>query len=94
MLGETGLLGTLSFFAIIGTILYFAWKLFSQSTDPFEQSIAVGTIGAIIALLVNATYIDIFESSKVAYTLWILVALVIKLYDIQSSKAGHVKKSN
>jgi hypothetical protein len=47
----------------LGTFVLCDWnyplllrKLFSQSTDPFEQSIAVGTIGAIIALLVNATY--------------------------------------
>lgn len=92
MLGETGLLGTLSFFAIMIVAIYFSQKVYYLSTSAFEQTLAVGTISSIIALLVNATYIDIFESSKVAYTLWILVALAIKMYDIQYQKAEHVKK--
>lgn len=93
MLGETGLLGTISFFAIIMFVLYYAKQVFNATTSPLEQTIAVGTIAAIIALLVNATYIDIFESSKVAYTLWILVALIIKIYDLHYAKVIHVQKT-
>lgn len=94
MLGETGLLGTLSFFAIIGIASYFSYRVYRLTTSPLDQTIAIGTIGVMIALLVNATYIDIFESSKVAYTLWILVAIVIKLYDLQYYKADHAKKTH
>lgn len=94
MLGETGLLGTLSFFAIIAVIIHLSWRIFQLSLNSFDQTLAVGTIGAMIGLLVNATYIDIFESSKVAYTLWILVALVAKLYDLQYRKVDHAKKNN
>ncbi len=93
MLGETGLLGTLSFFLIISVILYVCWRIYTRSNNPLDQTLAIGTIGATIGLLVNATYIDIFESSKVAYTLWILTALVIKLYDLHYRVADHGKKA-
>lgn len=93
MLGETGLLGTLSFFAIIATIIYVSWRIYRLSSNSFDQTLAVGTIGATVGLLVNATYIDIFESSKVVYTLWILVAILMKLYDIQYRSIDHVKKN-
>lgn len=93
MLGETGLLGTLSFFAIILTVIMISWQLYHRSTYPPDIALAVGTIGVMVALLVNATYIDIFESSKIAYSVWILVALVIKLYDLQYLGGNHVKKS-
>jgi hypothetical protein len=93
MLGETGLLGTLSFLFIIGIIIYTSWQIYRVSTNPLDQTIAIGTLGATVALLINATYIDIFESSKVAYTLWILVALLVKLYDTQYDKVDHAKKT-
>ncbi len=93
MLGETGLLGTLSFLLIIGIIIYTSWRIYRLSTSPFDQTIAIGTLGATVALLINATYIDIFESSKVAYTLWILVALLVKLYDMQYHKVDHAQKT-
>lgn len=93
MLGETGLLGTLSFFAIIAMIIYISWRIYRLTDKPLDQTLAVGTIGVMIALLINATYIDIFESSKIAYTLWILVAILMKLYDIQYKSIDHVKKN-
>jgi hypothetical protein len=34
-----------------------------------------------VAMLVTATYIDIFESSKVAYVYWMIAALVAYNYD-------------
>jgi hypothetical protein len=94
MLGETGILGTLSFFAILGIVIYFSLRVYRLSTNTLDQTIAIGTIGATVALLINATYIDIFESSKIAYTLWILAALVVKLYDLQYNKVDHAKKTD
>lgn len=93
MLGETGLLGTISFFAIIALVIYVSLRVYHQADNLVDQTIAIGTIAATVSLLVNATYIDIFESSKVAYTLWILVALVIKLYDLEYLKKDHAKKA-
>ncbi len=87
MLGETGILGTLAFLAILWVALSTAWKVFKRSIVPFDLVLSVGFIGATVALLINATYIDIFESSKVVYTFWILVALIMRRYDMHYKKA-------
>jgi hypothetical protein len=80
MLGETGLLGTLAFLYVIYLVVKYSLSIL-KSSDGFVQLISLGAIGATIAMLVTATYIDIFESSKVAYVFWMMVAGVAYLYD-------------
>lgn len=76
-LGETGLLGFLAFFGTIAFIFVFATKGFAKINDSFYATIVAGILAAIVGLLVNAVYIDVFEASKVAYTFWILVAILL-----------------
>lgn len=76
-LGETGLLGFLSFFGMITFICVYALKSYSKIKDPFYAALVAGLVAATIGLLVNAIYIDVFEASKVAYTFWILVAILL-----------------
>lgn len=78
-LGETGLLGFLAFFGIIGYLLWQAAKNFQKIVDPFFATIVAALIAATIGLLVNAIYIDVFEASKVAYAYWILVAILLAI---------------
>lgn len=76
-LGETGLLGFLAFFGTIAFIFVYAARDFAKISDPFYATIVAGILAAIVGLLVNAIYIDVFEASKVAYTFWILVAILL-----------------
>lgn len=85
MLGETGLLGALSFLAIVYFALRMALRALASS-DPLTRLFGLGFIGATVGMLVTATYIDVFESSKVAYTYWTMTALVAYLYDQHSAK--------
>ncbi len=80
MLGETGLLGTLTFLSILYLVLRYSYRLLQKSSTQVDL-LALGTLGATVALLITATYIDIFESSKVAYTYWMLVGLLAYRYD-------------
>ncbi|GAB4027495.1 MAG: hypothetical protein Fur0011_5720 [Candidatus Microgenomates bacterium] len=80
MLGETGLLGTLAFLTTICLVIRYSYLILKTSKTQVDL-LALGAIGATVALLVTATYIDIFESSKVAYTYWILVGMVAYRYD-------------
>ena len=75
-LGETGLLGFLAFFGIIGFAIWHALTNFKKITDPFFSTITAALVAATFGLLVNAVYIDVFEASKVAYTFWILMAIL------------------
>jgi O-antigen ligase len=91
MLGETGLLGTLSFLGILGYLAYIGYRHTGDKNDLVTRLVSFGIIGSIVGLLVNAATIDVFESSKVAYSLWILSAVAIWLIEYQDKKS-HVEK--
>lgn len=75
MLGEIGLLGFIAFITLfISFAIYFkkAWKDLSPG---LEKSFVIGVAAGVVGLFLNATLIDVFEASKVAYVLWILMGL-------------------
>ena len=94
-LGETGLAGFISFFGIIAYVIYASFRSIRKISDPTIAGIVIGISCAVIGLLANAIYIDIFEASKVAFTLWGLVAILmaaIKFIDAKPSKTSSKKK--
>lgn len=80
MLGETGLLGTIAFLGIIYYVTKYSLANIKKSVG-LPLILSLGAVGATVAMLVTATYIDIFESSKVAYVYWMIAALVAYIYD-------------
>lgn len=76
-LGETGLAGFLTFYFIIGMILYILWRSIPIMRSPILFSICAGVGGLIFGLLVNAVYIDVFESSKVAFSFWAICGFTL-----------------
>jgi O-antigen ligase len=86
-LGETGLLGFLSFYGIIALALVTAWKKRQQlARSKFIYAIAVGIAAATIGLLTNALYIDVFEASKVAFIFWALMGIFVAIVDRSSTR--------
>lgn len=85
-LGETGLLGFLAFFGIIGFVIWQSIANFKKINDPFYATIVAGLVAATIGLLVNAIYIDVFEASKVAYTFWIMMAILLATIKLATAK--------
>jgi hypothetical protein len=95
-LGETGLLGFFAFFGTIAFIIYYSLRNFNSIEDNFYAAIVAGLIAGIIGLLVNALYIDVFEASKVAYTFWIMTAILlatVKLSQKKTSKKAKLKQA-
>jgi hypothetical protein len=90
-LGETGLLGFLSFFGIIGTSLVLSFKAIKPTKDPLLKAFLVGFIAAAFGLLLNAVYIDVFEASKVAMTYWALTGMAVAVTTLGTEKES-VKK--
>lgn len=89
-LGETGVLGFISFFGIIGLCL---WLIFGElrksvndkkEKDNFFFLSYASYVAFTVGLLINASYIDVFESSKVAFTFWVLTALILKLKELKT----------
>lgn len=75
-LGETGLLGFITFYGCVGIILYAAIRNLRDS-DYLVSAMSVGLLGGSIGLLLNAIYIDVFAASKVAQTYWALAGLFL-----------------
>ncbi len=85
-LGETGLLGFLSFYGIVALVLWQVIKNFGKINDIFYATIVASIFAAVIGLLINAFYIDVFVSSKVAYIFWILVAILLSTIKYSTNK--------
>jgi hypothetical protein len=78
-LGETGLLGFLTYFGIIVFLIYMAYRSLNRLENPLFIAVTMGFIAGSIALLINAFYIDVFEASKVAEIYWAMAGLVMVL---------------
>ncbi|MDP3724054.1 MAG: O-antigen ligase family protein [bacterium] len=86
-LGETGLLGFLTFGAILAIVLKTAFGC-RKEKDPMLLALSAGVFGAVVGILTNAIYIDVFEASKVAYTFWSLVGIFFAAVWIKRKKTA------
>lgn len=74
-LGEFGLLGTCLFLGILGKLI---WDIFQAMRKNGKDTILFwGILAGFGGLLVNATFIDIFEASKVAFIFWMFMGMTI-----------------
>lgn len=83
MLGETGLLGLLFFFSIFLIAGLYISKVMANIDSPRVKSFVLGVSAGVIGLSANALLIDVFEASKVAFVLWLLIGLAfgfLRLY--------------
>lgn len=74
-LGETGILGLVSFlfiFLILGIMLK---EIIPSVNQPLVKSFVVGVAGGMVGLIFNAFLIDVFEASKVAENLWMILGI-------------------
>ncbi len=93
-LGETGLLGLLSFLSIFLLIYFWTKKAFSSIKDSFFKSMAAGILGGIFGVAINALMIDIFEASKVAFTVWPLIGILMGIFiSFNSSRKIDLKRN-
>lgn len=77
-LGETGLLGFVTFFGSIGYVVYLLYQAIANTKTPdWVKGLFVAVGAGIAGLLVNASYIDVFEASKVAFTFWAIVGATL-----------------
>jgi hypothetical protein len=75
-LGETGLLGFITFYGCVALALWFALKNVNNK-DRLAAGLSIGFLCGTVGLLFNAIYIDVFAASKVALTYWGLAGLLI-----------------
>ena len=93
-LGETGLLGFITFYGVFVVLNKNLLRLSKHSADPFSRIIAIGMLSITAGLFVNAVYIDVFVSSKVIETYWALAAVCLRYVMFsQESVAGSSSSS-
>ncbi len=75
-LGEFGLLGTGLFLFIFYRL---ARKIYEAvpRVSPSEKTLYIAFLFGWLGLMINASYIDVFEASKVAYQFWLMVGFFI-----------------
>jgi hypothetical protein len=85
MLGETGLLGLVSFLAIVAlavrnvlTQVSSITKHKNLSADSLlKNALYLGFIAAVVGILLNAILFDVFAASKVAFGFWAVTGLCL-----------------
>jgi hypothetical protein len=96
-LGETGALGFISFYGIVAVVLFFAAKNFA-SKDSLKSAYSIGLFAGTVALLLNAVYIDVFASSKVALSYWALAGILFAFISLdkrsESAAALHTTEDS
>lgn len=77
ILGETGLLGFISFLLIFLVAGIYIKKILPNVDSPMVRSFILGFVAGTFGLILNAVLIDVFEASKVAFTYWLLMGVVL-----------------
>lgn len=75
-LGEVGILGTLAFSLILIKSLKMLYKDIKISKGVIKY-LSIGGLGLVAGFLINATFIDVFEASKVATLFWMSMGMVL-----------------
>ncbi len=86
MLGEIGILGLVSFFVIFLSLGVYIKKIWPDIESSIAKSFVLGFSAGLVGLFLNATLIDVFEASKVAFLLWLLMGIVFGILSIYQKK--------
>lgn len=74
-LGETGLLGFLAWITILVNLFATFIKGIKSKLPALEHHFLIGSLGMLVGFLIIATFIDVFEASKVATLFWMYTGL-------------------
>ncbi|HSD98660.1 MAG TPA: hypothetical protein VLB73_03100 [Patescibacteria group bacterium] len=76
LLGESGFVGFAAFALIFLVLAIFLKESIAESSG-MTKFFALGLAGGVVGLILNAGLIDVFEASKVAEPLWILLGVAV-----------------
>jgi len=75
LLGESGLLGFLTFISIPLFFIIHTIPLIFKKSLTSQNYLSLILFSGLLATLANAIFIDIFEASKTAYSFWIMMGI-------------------
>lgn len=86
LLGETGILGFLSFALIFLVAGIYIKKTYQNVDSHIVKAFTLGFIAGTFGLLLNGILIDVFEASKVAFTYWLLMGVTLGTLHLYSKE--------
>lgn len=86
-LGETGLLGTIPFVGVLLLVWFRNLKVGRQKHGE-NAIIHLAFCAGMIALGMNAVFIDVFEASKVAFIFWTMSGIFVAMTTVRAPTTG------
>jgi len=86
LLGESGLLGFISFMIIQLFFIIKTIPLIFKKKQTYNNQISIIFLGCLLTTLANAVFIDVFEASKTAYLFWIMMGSYYQLLNFKDEK--------
>lgn len=77
--GETGTLGLGFYLWMYVTLFVISLKIFRKSSDEFTRGLALGFLGALVAVALNAFLATFLEVRTLAFYLWLLAGFIVVL---------------
>lgn len=90
-LGETGILGFITFYGMALFVLRKTY-LFARKSSSLSSQLSIGFCASIGGLLISAVYLDVFAASKVAFVFWAIAGLVLKAQELTDPELLSSKK--
>ena len=81
-----GIVGTTFFVFIIYEAFKMSYRLYKNVSDPKIKYFSLAILSIIVGLAVDSIFIDIFESSKIAFYFWFLIGLISGYYSTLGEK--------
>ena len=78
-IGETGLLGLLSFLSILVALARSIWVRLKKAANMTDKTLIVSSVGIFVAMTLVAIFIDPFEASKIAILFWSITGLSLSI---------------
>jgi hypothetical protein len=87
-LGETGLLGFLAFLGVfLAQIPFYQGLLQNKKISPLNRLLGAALASGTIAILASMLFIDALESSKVAFSYWLILGLVVGRVSLETKNS-------
>lgn len=80
LLGETGIIGFLSFFWLIFSVIFLSFMVYTKSTVSYERALAIGIFSSTFALLAQGVGVNTFIIVRIMEPYWFFNALLTVVY--------------